>query len=325
MNATPMRESCLDPISASLDLAIVSKLGQIEDFWLASQQLREMVLQAVASKHSKRNYAKALDEVFTLCANRAQPISRVLLLDYRSSMIEKGLSPSTINVRLAAIRNLIGEARRSGILDAEQAAQMTDVPNVRQQGTRMGNWLTREQTKDLLTVPDRSTLKGKRDYCILALLVGCALRRHELTNLEVEEIQLREGRWVIADMRGKGGRVRTVPIPMWVKHAVNAWMTAAAVDDGKLLRPVSKAGKLKGNQLNDGAIWSVVESSAREIGVEHFGAHDLRRTCAKLCRKSGGDLEQIKFLLGHTSIQTTERYLGSEQDLAIAVNDNLGF
>ena len=303
----------------------MGKANQIEDFWLASQKLREMVLQAVASKHSKRNYAKALDEVFTLCANRAQPISRALILDYRSSMIEKSLSPSTINVRLAAIRNLIGEARRSGILDAEHAAQMTDVPNVRQQGTRMGNWLTREQTKDLLAVPDRSTLKGKRDYCILALLVGCALRRHELTNLEVEEIQLREGRWVIADMRGKGGRVRTVPIPLWVKHAVNAWMTAAAVDDGKLLRPVSKAGKLKGNQLNDGAIWSVVESSAREIGVEHFGAHDLRRTCAKLCRKSGGDLEQIKFLLGHTSIQTTERYLGSEQDLAVAVNDNLGF
>lgn len=101
-------------------------------------------------------------------------------------------------------------------------------------------------------------------------------------------------------------------------------MTAAAVEGGKLLRPVSKAGKLKGDELSDGTIWSVVESSAREIGIERFGAHDLRRTCAKLCRKSGGDLEQIKFLLGHSSIQTTERYLGSQQDLAIAVNDNLG-
>lgn len=55
-----------------------------------------------------------------------------------------------------------------------------------------------------------------------------------------------------------------------------------------------------------------------------LGAHDLRRACAKLCRKNGGDLEQIKFLLGHSSIQTTERYLGSEQDIEIAVNDNLG-
>jgi integrase len=55
-----------------------------------------------------------------------------------------------------------------------------------------------------------------------------------------------------------------------------------------------------------------------------IGAHDLRRTCAKLCRKAGGDLEQIKFLLGHSSIQTTERYLGSEQEIVVAVNDNLG-
>jgi integrase len=68
----------------------------------------------------------------------------------------------------------------------------------------------------------------------------------------------------------------------------------------------------------------VVEQSAKQIGIEHFGAHD-RRTCAKLCRKNGGDLEQIKFLLGHSSIQTTERYLGSQQELALAVNDGLGF
>jgi integrase len=79
-----------------------------------------------------------------------------------------------------------------------------------------------------------------------------------------------------------------------------------------------------GDELGDWAIWSVVEQSSKQIGIEHFGGHDLRRTCAKLCRKNGGDLEQIKFLLGHSSIQTTERYLGSEQEIAVAVNDNLG-
>ncbi len=99
---------------------------------------------------------------------------------------------------------------------------------------------------------------------------------------------------------------------------------AAAIEEGRLLRPVSKTGKLNGHGLSDWAIWSVVEQSAKQIGIERFGAHDLRRTCAKLCWKAGGDLEQIKFLLGHSSIQTTERYLGSEQEIAIAVNDNLG-
>jgi integrase len=137
------------------------------------------------------------------------------------------LSPSTINVRLFAIRKLVGEARRNGMIGLEEAANLHDVPNVRQNGTRLGNWLTREQAKQLLAVPDRSTLKGKRDYVIIPLLVACALRRRELATLNIEDIQLREGRWVIIDLRGKGGRIRTVAVPMWVKQGIDAWMTAA--------------------------------------------------------------------------------------------------
>jgi integrase len=286
----------------------------------AQAMLRQMVLDTVPSIHSKRNYAKALDNLFAFCASR--PLSRALLMEYRTTMDH--LSPSTINVRLSAIRKLVGEARRNEMISLEEAANLTDVPNVRQKGTRLGNWLTREQAKELLAVPDRSTLKGKRDYVIIALLVGCALRRQELASLKIEAIQLREGRWVIIDLCGKGGRIRTVAVPIWVKQGIDVWMAAASIEKGRLLRPISKSSKIVGDELGDWAIWSVVEQSSKQIGIEHFGAHDLRRTCAKLCRKSGGDLEQIKFLLGHSSIQTTERYLGSEQDIAIAVNDSLG-
>jgi integrase len=285
----------------------------------AQQRLRRMVLDSVPSPNSRRNYAKALDDLFALSAGR--PLTRALLMEYRASM--EALAPSTINVRLSAVRKLVAEARQNGLIGVEDAASLSAVPNIRQQGTRLGNWLTREQAKELLAVPDRSTLKGKRDYCILALLVGCALRRRELATLSIEEIQMREGRWAIVDLRGKGGRIRTVAVPVWVKQGVNAWMTAAGIEEGRLLRSIAKGGKV-GESLGDWAVWSVVEQSAKEIGIERFGAHDLRRTCAKLCRKSGGDLEQIKFLLGHSSIQTTERYLGSEQEIAIAVNDNLG-
>lgn len=105
--------------------------------------------------------------------------------------------------------------------------------------------------------------------------------------MNVDAIQMREGRWVLPDLRGKGGRVRTVAIPVWVKRGINAWMIAAKIEDGRLLRPLSKSGKLIGDELGDWAIWSVVEQSAKEIGIERFGAHDLRRTCAKLCRKNG--------------------------------------
>jgi len=166
---------------------------------------------------------------------------------------------------------LVGEARRLGLVGVEEAANLTDIPNIRQKGTRLGNWLTR---------------------VILALLVGCALRRTELAELEVSTIQMRENRWVLADLEGKGRRIRTVAIPLWVKGGIDAWMSASGIEEGRLLRSIRKGGKL-GGSLSDWAVWSVVEQSARQIGIEHFGAHDLRRTCAKLCRKSGGDLEQI--------------------------------
>lgn len=91
-------------------------------------------------------------------------------MEYRASM--DALAPSTVNVRLAAIRKLVTEARKNGMLSAEEAANLIDVHNVRQMGTRLGNWLTKEQARELLAVPDRSTLKGKRDHALLALLSG---------------------------------------------------------------------------------------------------------------------------------------------------------
>ena len=285
----------------------------------AERQLRQMVVDAVAAPTSKAAYGHALDQLFAFALGR--PLSRALLNEWRSSM--ESLAASTINVRLSAVRRLVAEARHAGMLDAEEAARLTDVPNIRERGTRLGNWLTKEQARELLAVPDRSTLKGKRDYVILGLLVGCALRRRELASLDIAEIQMRENRWVIVDLRGKGGRVRTVAVPLGVKHAINAWQSAASIEDGPLLRQIRKGGKV-GQSLSDWAVWDIVQQAAREIGIENFGAHDLRRTCAKLCRKAGGDLEQIKFLLGHSSIQTTERYLGSEQEIAVAVNDAIG-
>ena len=123
---------------------------------------------------------------------------------------------------------------------------------------------------------------------------------------------------------GKGNRVRSVAVPAWVKAAIDAWTTAAGITEGKIFRAVRKGGKVWGEDLTPGAVLQIVQQYARAMGLEKLAPHDMRRTCAKLCRKRGGDLEQIKFLLGHASIQTTERYLGAEQDFISAVNDNLG-
>jgi hypothetical protein len=122
----------------------------------AQARLRQMVLDSVQSIYSKRNYVKFLDDLFVFCASR--PLSRALRMEYRTTMDH--LAPSTINVRMSAVRKLVGEGRRGGMIGLEEAASLTDVPNVRQKGTRLGNWLTREQAKELLAVPDRSTSKA---------------------------------------------------------------------------------------------------------------------------------------------------------------------
>jgi integrase len=184
-------------------------------------------------------------------------------MEWRAGM--ESLSPSTINVRLSAVRKMVGEARRAGMIGQEEAASLTEIPNISQKGTRLGNWLTREQAKELLAVPDRATLKGKRGYVILALLVGCALRRNALAELDVATIQQREGRWVLADLEGKGRRIRTVAIPIWVKQGIDVWTTVAGIDKGRLLRSISKSGKVNRDTLSDWAVWSVVEQSSAHM------------------------------------------------------------
>jgi len=156
---------------------------------------------------------------------------------------------------------------------------------------------------------------------MLAMLFGCGLRRSELAGLELDDIQTRQGHWAIVDLIGKGGHIRTVPIPQWAKQALDEWLTAARITKGRVFRAVARGGKIWGSGISENVIWYVVRSCCQGAGLEHIAPHDLRRTCAKLCHTNGGELEQIQFLLGHASVLTTERYLGCKQNLGHPVND----
>ena len=89
----------------------------------------------------------------------------------------------------------------------------------------------------------------------------------------------------------------------------------------QFVRAVARAGKVWGKGVSQNVVWYVVKTCCERAGLEHIAPHDLRRTCAKLCHSNGGELEQIQFLLGHVSVQTTERYLGCKQNLGHPVND----
>ena len=154
--------------------------------------------------------------------------------------------------------------------------------------------------------------------------LGCGLRRSEVVGLRLDQLQSRECHWVIVDLVGKGGRLRTVPVPAWCKELVEVWLRHSNVSEGKVFRRVLKNGARQDACVTANVVWYAVKRCAGRAGIDHLAPHDLRRTCARLCHSCGGELEQIQFLLGHASVQTTERYIGCKQNLQDAVNDRLG-
>ena len=241
------------------------------------------MVDSVSSVHSRRAYGFALDKFFGWYrAGVRPPFSKAVVQDYRSHLEAQGLAPSTINVRLAAIRKLAAEAADNGLLAPELAAGIAKVKGAKQRGVRAGNWLEQPEARELLRAPAGSSRRAIRDRAILGLLLGCALRRGELVALDIEHIQERVGRWVLPDLRGKGNRVRTVPVPAWVKELLDAWLVAAGIQSGPVFRPVSKADIVAAKRLTENSVWWIVREYAGNLELGKIAPHDLRRTCARL-------------------------------------------
>jgi site-specific recombinase XerD len=286
---------------------------------------KSAVLSSLSCPDAQRGYRHAIDEfVDWYCSEPRLAFNKMVVVRYRMHLESRCLAPGTINLRLGAVRRLAYEAADCGLLSADLAAGIRRVKGVKKLGVRLGNWLTAEQGAALWQAPQSERLKGKRDRALLSLLLSCGLRRHEVAELTLDHIQQREGHWAIVNLSGKGGHVRTVPVPDWVYYELSTWIQAAGIETGKLFRRVSSAGKIWGDGVTEKLAWHVVKDFAAETGVSNLAPHDLRRTCARLCRAAGGELEQIQFLLGHMSVQTTERYLGCTQRIACAVNDKIG-
>jgi site-specific recombinase XerD len=283
---------------------------------------KSAVLNSLGSPASRRVYEYAIDQFIAwYCSEPRLAFNRIVVVRYRMYLEGRGLAANTINQQLAAVRRLAHEAADSGLLSPELAAGISRVKGVKQLGFRSGNWLTAEQSSEVLKYACGASTRAKRDHAMLAMLFGCGLRRSELVGLELEEVQMRQGHWAVVDLIGKGGHIRTVPIPKWVKAALDLWIAEAGIKEGKIFRAVARTGKVWGKGISQNVVWYVVKTCCERAGLEHIAPHDLRRTCAKLCHTSGGELEQIQFLLGHPSVQTTERYLGCKQNLGHPVND----
>ena len=195
------------------------------------------VLNSLGSPASRRVYEYAIDQFIAwYCSEPRLAFNRIVVVRYRLYLESRHLAANTINQQLAAVRRLAHEAADAGLLSPELAAGISRVKGVKQLGFRSGNWLSREQSSQVLKHAWGDTMRAKRDYAMLAMLFGCGFRRSELVGLEFDDIQMRQGHWAVVDLIGKGGHIRTVPIPAWVKSALDR--RAAGVSEGKIFRAV---------------------------------------------------------------------------------------
>lgn len=290
----------------------------------ALEAIVKMVTDAVTSDNTKRAYGRALTEFLAWHRDtNQQGFNKATVNAYVQHLRGNGRTASSINQALVAIRKLAREAADNDLIDHATAEAIARAEGVRTEGKRLGNWLTQGQAQALLDAPDVSTTKGLRDRAILAVLLGCGLRREEAASLTVGHLRQREGRWVIVDLEGKRRKLRSVPMPSWAKAAIDEWAQAAEITSGPVFRPVNKGGSVGDGAMTAQAVYNVVSEYAEQIGVV-VHPHDLRRTFAKLAHKGKAPLEQIQLSLGHSSVQTTERYLGVEQDLTTAPCDLIG-
>ena len=255
---------------------------------------KSAVLNTLRSPESKRSYRFAIDDfVAWYCSEPRLAFNKTVVLRYRLELESRRLSSSTINLRLAAVRRLAYEAADTGLLSPELAAGIRRVKGAKRVGVRLGNWLSAEQVKELLRSPNLDTMKGKRDRAIIAVLAGCGLRRSEVAQLAVSDIQKRDDRWVIVDLYGKGGHIRTVPVPDWVKSCgrllddggagdVRPDLPLREQDRFRLGRRYHREGDLV---RREGVC---LESSARQPCASRSAAH-MRPSVPRCGRRTGAD------------------------------------
>ena len=234
------------------------------------EQSKVAVINTLVSPHSRRRYEYAIERfIVWYCDEPRLGFNKSIVVRYRSFLESLSLSAATINLHLSAIRRLADEATEGGWLSPELVTGIRRVKGVKRLGRKIGNWLTGNQAQELLNAVSQNTLQGRRDGAMLGLLLGCGLRRSEVVGLKLDQLQLRESHWVIIDLAGKGGRIRTVPVPNWCKGLVDVWLRHSKVSEGKVFRRVLKNGARQDAGVTANVVWYAVKRCAKRVGINN--------------------------------------------------------
>lgn len=216
-------------------------------------------------------------------------------------------APATASKMLCALRRVLKEAQRLGLMSADDYAKAVDLPSIKETRELKGRALSGAEIKAIMRVcEEEGTVIGKRDLAVIAILRSSGLRRGELVNLQWEDYSPREGSLKVR--RGKGRRSRLVYLSQEACDDLEVWLECRGRVSGALICAVSWAGKVAIRQLSSDAILKILRKRAKQAGVEEFSPHDFRRTFCSDLLDAGVDIVTVQKLAGHASPMTTSKY-----------------
>lgn len=257
-------------------------------------------------------------------ANYPAGLTRETILAYRDAQQQIGRGAVSVNRALSAVRRLVREGAAAGLIDTFHATEIGRVEALRQLGGRTGRWLEREEVVRLLTTPPPTTPnRGRRDRAAICLMGLAGLRRAEAATVTVGQFQQRGDRDILADVVGKGGRIRTVPLHPAAAAAIRAWLEVyRGGPEDPLLPTIRNPDQITTTPCSSARLYDACLRYCRALGME-FRPHDLRRTFSVLAEEGGADLRSIQRALGHSSVTTTEIYLDAPRSLKSAAADKI--
>jgi integrase/recombinase XerD len=239
------------------------------------------------------------------------------------SWLAEHCSPAAANRHLAALRGVLREAWRLGLMNGEDLARAVDLASVPGASLPAGRYVEDGEVRRLVTacLADDSP-GGRRDAAVLAALFVGGLRRAEAVALDVDNYETASGHLTVI---GKGRRQRRTALPAGGRRAVGAWLEVRSTDEGPLFCPVDKAARVTIRRLTTQAIYALVDRRARKAGVSHLSPHDGRRTFASDLFDAGVDAVQVQGLMGHASLLTTGAYDRRPELARLAAVERLHF
>ena len=220
---------------------------------------------------------------------------------------KRGLSATSVNAYLSALKGVAETAWRLRQLDLETYSEIKAVKQLRVHREPRGRALSLEESGKLLAAADEEERPSAvRDQAVIALLLGCGLRRAEATTLRMEHLNMAEGSLRVL---GKGNKERTVFLTPAVSARIHAWLAVRGPSPGWLFGRYTKGGKLiLDSPLDPASIGRIVAKALNESGIEHITTHDLRRTFATRLLSKNVDIVAVKNLMGHANVTTTAKY-----------------